>query len=418
MECGLIWRATRQPRLAWLACALWLAMLAPPVAAQTALTPRELAEKKAAAAELKASKAEQDAKDKDDQIRRLKDQLAKRESVVPPRQASAPASATVTPAAPQPAMPVMLDGLSEPQMRQLQQQAAATAGLGARFRDEFKGGGQGPELVVVPAGRYTIGAPDAERKRYVDDGAKQEWADWEKPRLVGVARAFALAAREVTRGEFAAFVKATGRAVQGSCWYWDKEWKQDGARSWQAPGFEQTDDHPVVCVSWEDARDYAAWMSTRTRKTYRLPSEAEWELAARAGTVTRRFWGDDWEDREACAFANVADQDSGDKRNVAPVFKCRDGAVYTAAVGRHKANALGLHDMLGNATEWVADCWDPSHGSVPINGSARSQCAESRRVVRGGSWDYFPRVLRSAYRSWGAPVNRINIIGFRLARTF
>ena len=331
----------------------------------------------------------------------------------------APQTAVITPMAHK-AWPVLeKDGISATRMADLQRAAAVQHGLPVVFKDSLKQGGYAPDMVVIPGGQFTIGSPEEERKWYVAAGAQQEWADWEKPKAGVKVGAFALGRREVTKGEFAVFAKATGRAMEGGCRHFEGQWKQDPQRNWQAPGFDQPDEHPVVCVNWEDAQAYAAWLSGQTGQSYRLPNEAEWEWAARAGTTTMRWWGDDTNNSEICAYENVADRALADKLNTTWVVNCKDGYVYTAPVGRFQANALGVYDMLGNAAEWVQDCFEASHDGQAVDGKARQSCKDmSRRVVRGGSWSDVPGVVRSAFRNWVAPVNRIYFIGFRLARTF
>lgn len=170
------------------------------------------------------------------------------------------------------------------------------------------------------------------------------------------------------------------------------------------------DKQPVVQVSWEDARDYAAWLARQSGKQIRLPTEAEWEYAARAGTSTARFWGDSLDD--ACRYANVADQTAKKSWSDLTIHNCDDGYAVTAPVGVFGANAFGLHDMLGNIWEWCAD-WYGSYSSSsqtnpigPLSGSLR--------VIRGGSWRFTPRVVRSAIRAGSTPDVRISNLGFRL----
>ena len=183
-------------------------------------------------------------------------------------------------------------------------------------------------------------------------------------RRVTIANPFAVGKYEVTRREFGAFMRATGRSMYGGCAYWDigeRKAKRDDARSWRSPGFEQTDLDPVVCVNWDDAKAYVNWLSEKTGKGYRLPSEAEWEYAARGGIRTSRYWGDDVSAQ--CAHANGADgtlkAHYSNWRWV--VASCRDGFVHTAPVGSFRANGFGLHDMHGNVWEWVVDCWNVNY---------------------------------------------------------
>ncbi len=267
-----------------------------------------------------------------------------------------------------------------------------------------------PEMVVIPAGTFRMGSPDDEKGRDSDEGPVHS---------VRIAEPFALAAREVTVGEFRAFVEATGYRTEAEkgkgCATWDgAKWAYDAKRSWRAPGFVQGEDHPVVCVSWNDARAYLQWLSQEAKRTYRLPSEAEWEYAARAGSTTARYWGEGPDG--ACDFANVADRALN--AHSPKIHQCDDKFVYTAPVGSFKANAFGLEDMLGNVWEWTQDCWNDAYRGAPSDGSAWTGGDCGRRVVRGGSWDDEPDVVRSADRSRVGSGGRSDDAGFRPARTF
>ncbi len=191
-------------------------------------------------------------------------------------------------------------------------------------------------------------------------------------------------------------------------------------RSWQNPAFQQSDRHPVVCVSYEDAQRYVQWLSRKTGKSYRLPTEAEWEYSARAGTTTARFWGDGRD--QACNFANVPDLTGAaalnwDKSVKDQVFQCRDGYAYTAPVGSFRPNAFGLYDMLGNVWQWIEDCYHNSYGGAPDDASAWVGGECKSHVLRGGSWYLDPWILRSARRGGGAADVRIVTDGFRIGRT-
>jgi len=269
-----------------------------------------------------------------------------------------------------------------------------------------------PEMVVIPAGTFRMGSPDDEKGRASDEGPVH---------LVRIAEPFALAAREVTVGEFRAFVEAKGYRTEAEkgqgCVTWDgAKWAYDAKRTWRAPGFGQGADHPVVCVSWNDARAYLEWLSQEAKRTYRLPSEAEWEYAARAGSTTARYWGEGPDG--ACDFANVADETSKRQYNWAPIHQCDDGFVNTAPVGSFKANAFGLEDMLGNVWEWTKDCWNDAYRGAPSDGSAWTGGDCGRRVLRGGSWGGGPDDVRSASRGGFGGGDRDDITGFRPARTF
>jgi formylglycine-generating enzyme required for sulfatase activity len=230
---------------------------------------------------------------------------------------------------------------------------------------------------------------------------------------------FAVGRFEVTRAQYAAFVRETGRAVGGNCWTVNSAGipeQQQGA-TWQSPGFDQTGDHPVVCVSWEDAQAYVAWINGKVSgDPYRLLSESEWEYAARAGTTTRLWWGDG--EADLCTYANGADQAARSRfSSWTWTVSCNDGHVFTAPAGfSGRENRFGLADMAGNVWEWTQDCYNSTYDLTPTNGAANTTGDCSLRVLRGGSWGSLPNWLRSADRRWGSSTNRINYIGFRLAR--
>ena len=167
----------------------------------------------------------------------------------------------------------------------------------------------------------------------------------------------------------------------------------------------------MAYVSWEDAKAYVAWLSRIAGERYRLPSEAEWEYAARAGTQTAHWWGE--EESGQCARANGADASKG----YSGTIDCSDGHSHTAPVGSFRANAWGLHDVLGNVGEWTEGCWNASYRSAPSDGSAWEDWDCNVRVLRGGFWDYEPKYLRSAIRGRSNTGYRFNNSGFRVART-
>ena len=229
-----------------------------------------------------------------------------------------------------------------------------------------------PELVVIPAGRFRMGCVSG-----------RDCQDDERPVHDVELRSFALGKYEVTFEEYERFSRATGRDRPN-----DRGWGRGG--------------RPVIDVSWEDAEAYVAWLSRETGEAYRLPSESEWEYAARAGTTTRYSWG----------------QDMG--RNRANCRGCgsRWDGVQTAPAGSFAANGGGLHDMHGNVWEWVADCWHENYARAPRDGSAWTQGGNcGRRVLRGGSWDNGPALLRSASRVRVAAGARSDYLGFRVSRT-
>jgi formylglycine-generating enzyme required for sulfatase activity len=169
-------------------------------------------------------------------------------------------------------------------------------------------------------------------------------------------------------------------------------------------------------VNWYDARAYTAWLSQLTGKSYRLLTEAEWEYAARAGTTTSGPWGDDA--RAACRYANGADLEMKTKFANRTTAQCRDGYVFTSPAGRFEPNAFGLYDMLGNAWQWVEDCFHSSYVDAPDDASIAVEWGEcSQRVVRGGSWNNGPSYLRAGVRDGVGTGNRDSFNGFRIART-
>jgi formylglycine-generating enzyme required for sulfatase activity len=236
---------------------------------------------------------------------------------------------------------------------------------------------------------------------------------FEQPKhLVRIGYALAFGAQEVTRGEFKEYVDDTGRDVRG-CTTYDGAWTYDSTLSWSNPGYAQSASHPVVCVSWRDANDYAQWLSRKTGENYRLPSASEWEYAARAAAAEQPWIG---KLADACSSANVADEAAAQHYAGFGVHPCNDGYVYTAPVGTFAPNAFGLSDMLGNVFEWVQDCWHNNYDNAPMDGSAwlTGECSE--REMRGGSWFTTPGYVRAAYRNRFGENYRASSVGFRVVR--
>ena len=326
-----------------------------------------------------------------------------------PRKASV---AVPTPAAPRlrPAVPEAAPAAPSVQP------AVGTYPRGQRPGDTFKDCDACPEMVVVPAGRIVMGAQAGEAAR---EGVPNDQANRERPpHQTTIARPFAVAKHEVTRGEFEAFVGESGYGAGGGCHvYTGRGSEAQAAKDWHDPGYPQTDRDPAACIAWEDAQAYVNWLSGKTGKPYRLPSEAEWEYATRAETTTARYWGDDADD--ICVYANTADLTAQERYPQWTAGNCGDGYVHTAPVGRFEANRFGLHDMLGNVREWVEDCWHDGYTGAPADGTAwRAGGDCSRRVSRGGSWLGAARDARAADRGRPDAVGlRFSDIGFRVART-
>lgn len=293
-----------------------------------------------------------------------------------PRQAAL----TAPPSPPSPTTAVV--GVSAPR--------SGLPAVGTSFRDCA----ECPEMVVIPAGTFTMGSPEGEAGRDADEGPQ---------RRVTIARPLAVGKYEVTRSGFAVFVRESGHDVGNSCYVWTGgKWEKTSDRSWRNPGYVQTDQHPVACVNWGDAKAYAAWLTRKTGKGYRLLSEAEWEYAARAGATTIYPWG------EAVGRNNANCDGCGSQWD----------NEQTAPVGSFGANRFGLHDVAGNLWEWVEDCWHENYAGAPSDGGAWTSGGDcGRHVLRGGSWSDFPGILRAADRDGGSTGNRNSFNGFRVVRT-
>lgn len=277
-----------------------------------------------------------------------------------------------------------------------------------------------PEMVTVPAGTAILGAADDDRFRNPDELPE---------RRVDVLAPFAVGRYEVTRGEYQAFVRATGRAIGGDC-LTDRvrrgTWAVDAGTNFLDPGFPQSDEHPVACVSWDEAQAYVDWLNTRTSGGYRLLTEAEWEYVARAGVVSNTTypWGSD--PGLGCAFANgfdrtamttYAEMDTSGYKVFDPL-PCADDWLNTAPVGSLTANGFGVHDMIGNVSEWVGDCYAAARGDSPAAAppaATDESCA--RRLAKGGSWGTLAHNLRTAERLPYPATHRDDSIGFRVAKT-
>jgi formylglycine-generating enzyme required for sulfatase activity len=278
---------------------------------------------------------------------------------------------------------------------------AVKPGSGQSFRDKTADGRpcpECPEMVVVPSGSFTMGSPAGEESHETDESPQ---------RVVTIARPFAVGKFEVARGEFAAFVRETGWSVGDKCWtYEGGKWDARSGRSFRNPGFQQDDRHPVVCVNWEDATAYVGWLSKKTSKTYRLLTEAEWEYVTRAGTTTPFWWGKSISPSQANYNGNYT-------YGGGPKGEYRG---KTLPVDGFAPNPWGLFNVHGNVWEWVQDCYHDSYNGAPTDGSAWTTADCNRRVLRGGSWYYVPRILRAAIRDRSTTDGRSCDRGFRLGR--
>jgi formylglycine-generating enzyme required for sulfatase activity len=282
--------------------------------------------------------------------------------------------------------------------------AAAPAVTDARTGATIRDCPTCPQMTVLPGGRFTQGSG------FADHDATPA----EKPQhIVLIRRPFAMGTSELTVANYREFAAATKRESQG-CEIYDGEWHHKPDAGWQNPGFTQTANNPVTCISWNDAVAYADWLSKKTGHHYRLPSASEWEYAARAGSETTLPWNAGTQ--AACDHANVADRTAARRFPRWSVFACKDGYIYTSPAGSFKPNAFGLVDMLGNAFEWTADCWHEDYTKAPIDGSARMDGDCSRHELRGGSWFSSPAFVRPAYRNYFGADHRSSSIGVRLVR--
>ncbi len=299
---------------------------------------------------------------------------------------------------------------------QLAQADAVSLSAGAVFRDCP----DCPEIVVIPAGAFTMGSTPAETEaaNLRPDIAPREWP----ARRVTIAKPFGIGRFEITRAQWAEFVEATGQPEGDACITWNVangKWEEVPGASWRRPGFAQDDDHPAGCLSLADVRAYVAWLSAKTGQPYRLPTEAEWEYVARAGTTTLQSWGDSFDD--VCDYANSSDLDraqahGGLEAEPTRFFNCHDGFVYTAPVGSYPPNQFGLYDVIGNIWEWVEDCYYATYEGAPSDGSAWIGDDCDRLVVRGGGWYSRVWFVRPAGRSRENPEYRSMTLGLRVVR--
>jgi formylglycine-generating enzyme required for sulfatase activity len=280
-----------------------------------------------------------------------------------------------------------------------------------------------PQMVAIPAGSFEMGSPASETNRDALEGPQHR---------VDV-RPFAASKYDITRGEFAAFVAATQRYIPGGCqWSGGPPGWSNPAVSWRKLAFVQDDRHPVVCVTWHDARDYAVWLSKKTGKRYRLLTEAEWEFADRAHSSSAFPWGP---------------EATRDKANFGALKCCsgfaegKDRWVNTSPVGSFPSNAFGLYDMNGNVLQYLQDCFSASYDGVPKDGSSNEKDVELKlsgdladmtgtrscayRMIRGGDWGDPPAWIRAAARNFApAPQPGVTLenyrssgVGFRVARS-
>jgi len=270
----------------------------------------------------------------------------------------------------------------------------------------------GMKLKLIPAGVFQMGSPKDEKDRDDDEGEKG-------PHTVRITKPFFMGVHEVTKGQFAQFVKdqnfQTEAERDGKGGFGldsERSFAQKPEYTWRNLGFIQSDDHPVVNVSWNDAVAFCEWLSRQEGKTYRLPTEAEWEYACRGGTTTTYQHGNDPEG--LAEVGNVGDGTLKAKSPNSTTITARDGFIYTAPIGKFRANAFGLYDLHGNVFEWCSDWYDGKYYGVSPGSDPQGPSGGSYRVNRGGCWLGTAGYCRSAYRGRGGPSFRSIVLGFRL----
>ena len=276
--------------------------------------------------------------------------------------------------------------------------------------------GKTPAMVVVPTGSFQMGAPDSEGDHIAAETPQHQ---------VTISKGFAMARSAITVGQFREFVRASGYVPDsiklGGASVYDEQsgaLRDDSRASWQDDyaGHRAGENLPVVNISWGDAKAYADWLSQRTGKVYRLPSEAEFEYALRGGTTTRYWWGDGTPTHLVENLTGSGDRSHIGRRWSHSFRGYSDGFWGPAPVMTFAANPFGLYDINGNVSQWVQDCWHESYVSAPADGSGWLNPGCSTHVVRGGSWGSSPDQVNSAYREGADGSMRSGRVGFRVLR--
>ncbi len=308
----------------------------------------------------------------------------------------------------------------------------------------------GIKLVKIPPGEFMMGNGEslADLAKafplYEADRFKRAFNDEFPQHKVRITRPFYLGVCTVTVGQFKQFVADTGYVTEaerpsppgfdintvpeadrrkvgpGGYGYnadtHQMDTKRNPAHTWRTPGWEQADDHPVVEVTWNDAVAFCEWLSKKEGQHYRLPTEAEWEYACRAGTTTRYWSGDDPE--ELVKIANLYDASSAKVFPEWEKFRLKgdDGYAFTAPVGHFKPNPFGLYDMHGNVWQWVSDFHGDDYFAHSPTDDPQGPATGRLHVRRGGGWMSWPMYARSSFRNYNTPQSRYYNLGFRVAR--
>ncbi|HUW54573.1 MAG TPA: SUMF1/EgtB/PvdO family nonheme iron enzyme [Rhodanobacter sp.] len=310
-----------------------------------------------------------------------------------------------------------LGGLADFQERLTNARLYASFKPGQLFSDRYVDlPGKTPTMVVIPTGSFQMGAANGESGRN----------DAEVPQhTVTIDMGFAMARSAITVGQFREFVRASGYVpdsvkLGGASVYDERSggMRDDARATWQDDyaGHRAGDNLPVVNVSWNDAKAYADWLSQRTGKVYRLPSEAEFEYALRGGTSTRYWWGNGEPTSKVENVTGGGDRSPSGRRWSHAFRRYSDGYWGPAPVMSFAPNPFGLYDIDGNVSEWVQDCWHDNYIRAPNDGSAWLNPGCSAHVLRGGSWGSSPEQVRSAYRQGANSDVRSGRVGFRVVR--
>jgi len=273
-----------------------------------------------------------------------------------------------------------------------------------------------PQMINIPPGCFQMGSPETEEGRGTDEVLHRV-----------CVKGFKLAKNEITVEEFRKFISATQfitdaerNTGESGCWSYqsesEKHWNWWQWANWQLPlrGKALLANAPVTCVSLEDVMAYIQWLNKETGQEYRLPTEAEWEYAARAGTTTARYWGNNPD--IACGYANVADNTQSGSAKWPQIHNCEDGYFFTAKVRALRANKFGLHDMLGNAWEWTCSKYEEKYSGAEEGCTGIKSGSDELISIRGGGWNADAPRVRAAYRNWGVAWSRQANQGFRLVR--
>ena len=308
------------------------------------------------------------------------------------------------------------------------QAGAAWAAEAAATRPGETANSIGMKMVLVPAGEFLMGGQESAKELVEGFPAYRRPADFFKDEYpqhrVRITKPFQLGKYEVTVGQFRRFADETRYKTEAETdgmggWGYDSATGKCRGRdlkfNWRNPGFKQSDDHPVLDVTWNDATAFCKWLSRKEGKTYRLPTEAEWEYACRAGTTTRYSNGDD--PKKLAEIANVGD-DKGRTTfpHVQELDIPKDGPVkFTVPVGQFPPNRFGLCDMHGNVWEWCSDWYGADYyAHSPVDDPSGPESG-TKRVRRGGAWHSFPLWARASFRNWNSPKSRCVNLGFRVA---